>query len=54
MLEMLETRPQGDLPAMRRTFGALAGEDEDLGTDFEFGLEAVLVGLEAIAGRRGE
>jgi TetR/AcrR family tetracycline transcriptional repressor len=52
MLEMLETRPQGELPAMRRTFGALPSED--LGTDFEFGLEVVLVGLEAIAGRRGE
>ena len=52
MLEMLEARPKGDLPAMRRTFGALPGED--LGTDFEFGLEVVLAGLEAIAGRRGE
>ena len=52
MIEMLDARPRGELPAMRRTLGALAGED--LGTDFEFGLEVVLAGLEATAGRRGE
>ena len=51
MMEMLDARPQGELPAMRRTLGALAGED--LGTDFDFGLEVVLAGLEATAGRRG-
>jgi len=51
MLEMLDARPRGELPAMRRTLGALA--DEDLATDFEFGLEVVLAGLEATAGRRG-
>ena len=50
MLAMLDARPQG-LPAMRRTFAALAGED--LASDFEFGLEVVLAGLEATAGRRG-
>jgi AcrR family transcriptional regulator len=44
MLEMLNTRPQGELPAMRRTLEALPGED--LRTDFEFGLEVVLTGLE--------
>ncbi len=50
MMEMLDARPKGELPAMRRTLGALAGED--LGTDFEFGLEVVLAGLEATADRR--
>ncbi len=50
MLAMLDARPQGGLPAMRRTLEALAGEN--LGTDFEFGLEVVLAGLEATCGRR--
>ena len=45
MLEMLDARPQGELPAMRRTLEALASED--LATDFEFGLQVVLAGLEA-------
>jgi hypothetical protein len=36
---------------MRRTLEALSGED--LGTNFEFGLEVVLAGLEATFGRRG-
>ena len=44
MLEMLNTRPQEELPTMRRTLEALP--DEDLRTDFEFGLEVVLTGLE--------
>ncbi|HEX2181619.1 MAG TPA: TetR/AcrR family transcriptional regulator C-terminal domain-containing protein [Rubrobacteraceae bacterium] len=52
MIEMLDARPPGELPAMRRTFEALA--EEDLGTDFEFGLEVVLAGLEAVTERRGE
>ena len=52
MLEMLDARPQGELPAMRRTLEAL--RDEDLGTDFEFGLDVMLAGLEATAGQRGE
>ena len=52
MLAMLDARPQRVLPAMRRTFEALPGED--LGTDFEFGLEVVLAGLEATASRRCE
>jgi TetR/AcrR family tetracycline transcriptional repressor len=52
MLEMLDTRPRGELPVMRRTLEALSGED--LGTDFEFGLEVVLAGLEATTVRRGE
>jgi TetR/AcrR family transcriptional regulator, tetracycline repressor protein len=51
MLSMLDARPQDQLPAMRRTLAALSVED--LGTDFEFGLEVVLAGLEATAGRRG-
>jgi TetR/AcrR family transcriptional regulator, tetracycline repressor protein len=49
MWEILDARPQGELPVMRRTLGALAGED--LGTDFEFGLEVVLSGIEATARR---
>ncbi len=52
MLEMLDDRPQGELPAMRRTLEALPSED--LGTNFEFGLEVVLAGLEATARRRDE
>ena len=52
MIAMLDARPQEELPAMRRTFETLA--DEDLGTDFEFGLDVVLAGLEAINNRRGE
>ncbi len=52
MLEMLDARPQGELPAMRRTFEALP--IEELTTDFEFGLEVLLAGLEAAAGQRGE
>jgi TetR/AcrR family transcriptional regulator, tetracycline repressor protein len=51
MLAMLDARSRRELPAMRRTLVALA--DEDLATDFEFGLDVVLAGLEAIAGRRG-
>lgn len=51
MMAMLDARPQGELPAMRRTLGTLSGED--LATDFEFGLEVVLSGLEATANRRG-
>jgi hypothetical protein len=52
MIEMLDARPQGELPAMRRTLEAL--RSEDLGTDFEFGLEIVLAGLEASTNRRDE
>jgi TetR/AcrR family transcriptional regulator, tetracycline repressor protein len=53
MLELLDARPQGELPAMRRTLEALAAETP--GTDdFEFGLEVVLAGLEATVGRRNE
>jgi TetR/AcrR family tetracycline transcriptional repressor len=49
-LEMLDAWPRGELPAMRRTLGALSGED--LGTHFEFGLEVVLAGLEATINQR--
>jgi hypothetical protein len=52
MMELLDTRPQGELPAMRRTLEALAGEEP--GADFEFGLEVVLGGLEATTSQRGE
>jgi TetR/AcrR family transcriptional regulator, tetracycline repressor protein len=50
MLEMLDARPQEELPAMRRTLEALTGED--LATDFEFGLQVVLAGLEATINQR--
>lgn len=43
MLEMLNIRPQGELPAMRRTLEALPGED--LRTS-SLGVEVVLTGLE--------
>ena len=52
MVELLDARPPGELPAMRRTLEALPSED--VVTDFEFGLEVVLAGLEATAGRRGK
>ncbi len=52
MLAMLDARPPGELPAMRRTFGSLP--EDDPGTPLEFGLEAVLAGLEATVRRRGE
>lgn len=52
MVAMLDARPREELPAMRRTFEALS--DENLATDFEFGLEVVLAGLEATMDRRGE
>jgi TetR/AcrR family transcriptional regulator, tetracycline repressor protein len=52
MLELLDARSQEELPAMRRTLGALPGED--LGTNFEFGLEVVLAGLEATINQRSE
>ncbi len=51
MLEMLDARPPGELPVMRRTLESLP--DGDTGTPFEFGLEAVLAGLEATVRRRG-
>ncbi len=52
MLEMLDARPRGELPAMRRTFEALA--DDAPATDFEFGLKVVLAGLEATINQRSE
>ena len=52
MLTMLDARPQANLPAMRRTIGALRGED--LGTSFEFGLEVVVAGIEATVSRHRE
>ncbi len=50
MLAMLDARPQGELPAMRRTLEALPSED--LGTDFVLGLDILLAGLETTASRR--
>ncbi len=52
MLELLDARSHEGLPAMRRTLGALSSED--LATDFEFGLEVVLAGLEATINQRSE
>ncbi len=51
-LELFDARLQVDLPAMRRTFTALAGEN--LRTDFEFGLDVLLAGLEVIVSRISE
>jgi TetR/AcrR family transcriptional regulator, tetracycline repressor protein len=51
MLAMLDARPPGELPAMRRTLGSLPDGDPE--APFEFGLEAVLAGLEATVRRRG-
>ncbi len=51
MLAMLHARPPGELPAMRRTLESLPDGDPE--APFEFGLEAVLAGLEATVRRRG-
>lgn len=51
LLEMLDERQEKQVPAMRRVFGALA--DEDLPTDFEFGLGIILDGLQAHLDTRG-
>jgi TetR/AcrR family tetracycline transcriptional repressor len=52
MMALLDAWSQGELPAMRRTLEALPSGD--VGTNFEFGLEVVLAGLEATARRRDE
>lgn len=50
LLELLEDRPEGGVPAMRRVFGALS--EEEMPADFEFGLNVVVSGVEAVAARR--
>lgn len=52
LLALLDTRPPDELPAMRRILYALSGQD--LGTDFEFGLDVLVAGLEAINDRHRE
>jgi TetR/AcrR family transcriptional regulator, tetracycline repressor protein len=43
-LDRIEQAPPGDIPALRRIFGAL--EPDDLGLDFAFGLDVIILGLE--------
>lgn len=50
-LALLDTRPEDELPAMRRTLRAVPAEERR--SDFEFGLDAILAGLEAVSGGRG-
>lgn len=50
LLELLENRPEGSVPAMRRVFGALP--EEEMPADFGFGLDVVVSGIEAVAARR--
>lgn len=50
LLELLEERPEGSVPAMRRVFASLA--EEEMPADFEFGLDVVVLGIEAVAARR--
>lgn len=45
MLALLDSLPEDDLPAMRRTLKAVASDD--LMSDFEFGLQTILKGLES-------
>lgn len=52
MLELLDSRPQGELPAMRRTLGVLAADE--LAADLEFGLDVLLAGLETTTADLGE
>ncbi len=51
LLEMLEERPAGELPAMRRVFGSLAREEwrDDFDSGFEFGLDVIVAGIERVA-----
>ena len=50
LLELLEGEPEGSVPAMRRVFGMLS--EEEMPADFEFGLDVVVAGIEAVAARR--
>jgi TetR/AcrR family transcriptional regulator, tetracycline repressor protein len=43
-LDRIEQAPPGDIPALRRIFGAL--EPDEMGLDFAFGLDVIILGLE--------
>ena len=47
LLRLLEESPEGSVPVMRRVFGALS--EEEMPADFEFGLNVLISGLEAVA-----
>ena len=47
LLQLLEESPEGSVPVMRRVFGALSQEETP--ADFEFGLNVLISGLEAVA-----
>ena len=51
LLKLLEERPAGELPAMRRVFGSLAREElrGDFDSGFEFGLDVIVAGIERVA-----
>jgi hypothetical protein len=51
MLSLLDAQPSGQFPVQRYVFSSLIGED---GADsFEAGLDIILAGIEAIAGKVG-
>ena len=51
LLGLLEERPEGEFPAMRRVFRELSREElrYDFGAGFESGLAVILAGIESIA-----
>lgn len=51
LLDLLDEQSEENVPVMRRVFGALA--NEELSTNFEFGLQVILDGLQAYSGRAG-
>jgi TetR/AcrR family tetracycline transcriptional repressor len=53
LLARIETQPEGRVPALRRVFGALGEEGAryDFDAGFEAGLDILVGGIEAIAGR---
>lgn len=52
ILAQLGTRQSDEFPAMSRVLGSL--REEDLRADFGFGLDAILAGIELLAGRATE
>jgi TetR/AcrR family transcriptional regulator, tetracycline repressor protein len=55
LLARIEARPDGEIPALRRVFGALGEEGAryDFDAGFEAGLDIIVKGIEAIAANRG-
>lgn len=49
LLELLEERPEGEFPAMRRVFGALEELRYDFDSGFEAGLDVIVAGIEGVA-----